>query len=111
MVVGGGILVVGGGPREATDASSRVQILARQRKSSPLTTPPGPLKLRLFGNKYKHIFVYLYEYISLYIDIHIYIYISSCVLQLFVIDLQETHANTNFIWLVLPRVIVYQGSK
>ena len=39
-----------GRPREATDASSRAQILAWCPKSSPLTKPPGPLKLlHLFG--------------------------------------------------------------
>ena len=43
--------MVGGGgrPLEATEASSRAQILAQLPKSSRLTTPPGPLKLRLFG--------------------------------------------------------------
>ena len=48
LVVGGG----GGwwwGPLEATEASSRAQILARVAKSTPLPIPPGPLKLRLFG--------------------------------------------------------------
>ena len=48
MVMGGGV----GGPRrprEATEASSRAQRLAQLPKSSPLPTPPGPLKLRLFG--------------------------------------------------------------
>ena len=69
MVVGGGwwvvvdgggwwlVVVVGGGgstggpwkPRETTEASSRAQILAQYPESSPLPTPPGPLKLRLFG--------------------------------------------------------------
>ena len=34
---------------EATAARSRAQILARQRESTPLPTPPGPLKLRSFG--------------------------------------------------------------
>ena len=34
-------------PRKATEASSRAQILAWQRESSP-PTPPGSLKLRLF---------------------------------------------------------------
>ena len=68
VVVGGGgggwWVVVGGGgggggwwcfvavgpcrPREATEASSRAQILARCGESCP-PTPPGPLKLRLFG--------------------------------------------------------------
>ena len=52
-------MVIGGGgrwwrPREATEASSRAQILSRQRESSPLTTLPGPLKLRLSGNKVKY---------------------------------------------------------
>ena len=65
MVVGGGIwwqvvVVVGGGggrplkapegprrPLGATEASSRAHILVQQRESSP-STPPGPLKLRLF---------------------------------------------------------------
>ena len=61
MVVGGGgwwwwvvVVVVGGPwrPREATEASSREQILAWfARKYSPLPTPPGPLKLRLFGEE------------------------------------------------------------
>ena len=37
--------------REATEASSRAQILVLHPKSSPLPTPPGPLKLRLFGEK------------------------------------------------------------
>ena len=44
MVVGGG----GGRPREASEASSRAQILAWLPRPSPLPTPPGPLKLRLF---------------------------------------------------------------
>ena len=56
MVVGGGwlwVVVIGGPwrPRETTEASSCAQILARYPKSSPLPTPPGPLKLRLFGEK------------------------------------------------------------
>ena len=38
-------------PLEATEASSCAQLLARDRESSPLTTPPGPRKLRLLGNK------------------------------------------------------------
>ena len=33
--------------REATEASSRAQIMAYDTESSPLTIPPGPLKLRL----------------------------------------------------------------
>ena len=37
-------------PREVTEANSSAQILARQQESSP-STPPGPLKLRLFGEK------------------------------------------------------------
>ena len=39
----------GGRPLEDTggEASSRAQILARPPESSPLLTPPGPLKLRL----------------------------------------------------------------
>ena len=36
-------------PRETTQASPRAQIVAPDRESSPLATPPGPLKLRLFG--------------------------------------------------------------
>ena len=56
MVVHGGgwrWVVVGGPWRplealEATESSSRAQILAQLTKSSPLTTPPGPLKLRWF---------------------------------------------------------------
>ena len=47
VVEGGG----GGRPREAAEASSRAQILARLPKSSRLPTPPGPLKLRLFGEQ------------------------------------------------------------
>ena len=38
-----------GRPREATEASSRAQILAQYPESSPLPTPPGPLKPRWFG--------------------------------------------------------------
>ena len=38
-----------GGPRETTEAISRAQILAQYPESSPLPTPPGPLKLSLFG--------------------------------------------------------------
>ena len=34
--------------REATVASSRAQILAQDREPSPVTTPPGHLKLHLF---------------------------------------------------------------
>ena len=55
VVVGVGgwwwVLVAGGPwrPQEATEASSRTQILARVLKSSPRPTPQGPLKLRLFG--------------------------------------------------------------
>ena len=45
MVVGGG----GESSLEATEASSRAQILDWTPKSSPLTTPPRTLKLRLFG--------------------------------------------------------------
>ena len=37
-----------GGPLEATEASSRAQILARHPTCSPLSTPPRPLKLCLF---------------------------------------------------------------
>ena len=37
------------GKDKATEASSRTQILAPPSKSSPLSAPPGPLKLRLFG--------------------------------------------------------------
>ena len=37
-----------GGPFEATAASSSAQISAQDTESSILTTPPGPLKLRLF---------------------------------------------------------------
>ena len=59
VVVGGGgrwcwvVVVVGSSwrPREATEASTRVQILAWPPKSSPVTTPPGPLKLRLCGEQ------------------------------------------------------------
>ena len=54
VVLGGGWWVVGGclgRQRVATEAISRAQMLARPPKSSPLTTPPGPLKLRLFGDK------------------------------------------------------------
>ena len=55
-VVGGGgwwWVVVGGPwrPRETTEARSRAQILAQCQESSPLTTSPGPLKLRLFAEK------------------------------------------------------------
>ena len=35
----------------AMEASSRSQILARHPTSSPLPTPPRPLKLRLFEEK------------------------------------------------------------
>ena len=42
---------VTGGPLEATEASSRAQMLAQLPKSRPLPTPPGPLKLRLFGKQ------------------------------------------------------------
>ena len=38
-------------PLEATEVSSRAQILARRRDSTPLPTPPGPLKLRLFQER------------------------------------------------------------
>ena len=48
MVGGGG----GGRPLEATEDNSRAQIWARLPTSRPLTTPPGPLKLRLFGEQY-----------------------------------------------------------
>ena len=48
MVAGGH-----GRPREARGASSRAQILAWRRESGPLTTPPGILKLRLFGEIWK----------------------------------------------------------
>ena len=42
---GGGWGVVGGGrPLVTTEASSRAQILARCRGSSPLPRPQGPLK-------------------------------------------------------------------
>ena len=65
LIIGGGWWsVVGGGarwwwvvvgspwrPREVTEASCRAQILARHAKSSPPPTPPGPLKLRLLGEK------------------------------------------------------------
>ena len=40
-----------GSQREATEASSRAQILARPPKSSPIPTPPGPLKLRSLGEQ------------------------------------------------------------
>ena len=53
-------VVVAGGPwrpREATEASSCVQILTWPPKSSPLTTPPGPLKLSLRKSKSKVKFV------------------------------------------------------
>ena len=54
VVIGGGwwwVVEVGGPwrPREATEASSRAQILAQCWESSLLPTPPGPLKLRLLG--------------------------------------------------------------
>ena len=42
-------------PRETTEASSRAQILVPEYKPKSLTTPPGPLKLRLFGAIYKYI--------------------------------------------------------
>ena len=38
-----------GRPRVTTASSSRAQVLAPDTEPSPLTTPPGPLKLRLFG--------------------------------------------------------------
>ena len=68
MVVDGG-----GWPREATEASSLAHIVARP----PLTTPAGPLKLRLFGESYiksmhKYRGMYIYVYIYLYIYIHMY---------------------------------------
>ena len=56
MGSGGRWWVVVGGPwrpRKATEACPRAQILARPPKSSPVTTPPGPLKLRLFWEKVK----------------------------------------------------------
>ena len=37
-----------GRPLEATEASSYAQVLA-WTEPSPLATPPGPLRLRLFG--------------------------------------------------------------
>ena len=38
-------------PQETTEVNSRAQILAQDTESSPLTTPPGTLKLRFFGEK------------------------------------------------------------
>ena len=35
-------------PRETTEASFRTQILAWPTESIPLTTPPGPLDLRVY---------------------------------------------------------------
>ena len=65
MVVGGGCWVVVGGSggrrlMEATgdhrtEASSRAQILAWRWKSTPLTTPPGPLSYACLGKKGIHI--------------------------------------------------------
>ena len=44
-----------GDPLEATEASSRAQILAQQREYTPLPTPPGRLKLRVFGENNKSV--------------------------------------------------------
>ena len=50
--------------REATEASSRAHILAKNRESIPLTTPPGLLKLRLFREVCIYIYImYIYIYI------------------------------------------------
>ena len=57
---GDGVVVVEGpwGQGEATEASSRAQSLAQHPKSSPLPTPPGPIKLRLFGEEKHDLFDY-----------------------------------------------------
>ena len=38
-----------GRQREVRKTNSRAQVWARYAEASPLPTPPGPLKLRLFG--------------------------------------------------------------
>ena len=48
MVGGGGMPLEATGP---TEAISRAQILGQPPKSSPLITPPGPIRLRLFGEQ------------------------------------------------------------
>ena len=74
IIIGGGWSVVGCGEwwweapgyHGRPQASSRAQILAQCRESSPLATPPGPLKLRSLGgntcmNKYEKINKYLHN--------------------------------------------------
>ena len=49
-----------GKPRKTTEASSRAHIFAQFTESSFLTPPPGPLKLRLFGEVVIYIYIYIY---------------------------------------------------
>ena len=70
------MVVGGGGRRLETTEDYRGQFLRTDfgpcRESGPLTTPAWPLKLRLFGDKTKQIYVYVSIVFRIYT---IYIYI------------------------------------